>query len=293
MFGLTLKRRSEQIWISTGHGTPIKTIGFLDKGVKITEKEKCEIVRQSRDFNVQIVQNEFSKEYFIKSYRINGSIKDTDLKQFYIFGAPRNDILFRDNTDKIKDIKQRLNIELSKKVLLYVPTYRGEWGALRAEAPLELESLKSKFGKEYVFLIRAHYFLGGFNDKIKNTNDNFIVDVSKYPDISELYLIADILVTDYSSSAVDFVITKKPLIFYCYDYDEYEKMRGFNIDFKSEMPGRIVYSQNELIEAIENIEQDSIKFKEKREIFYQKYCSYDDGNAAKMVVDLITGEDRK
>jgi CDP-glycerol glycerophosphotransferase len=118
--------------------------------------------------------------------------------------------------------------------------------------------------------------------------ENNIINASSYPDIQELYLITDILITDYSSVLFDFAVMERPIIFYAYDLEEYKNdIRGAYLDYEQEVPGKIVKSQKELFDAIEKIETLNLKYKDKLSEFKDKYAPLDDGNASNRIVKKI------
>ncbi len=101
-------------------------------------------------------------------------------------------------------------------------------------------------------------------------HDDFVKDVSDYEDISDLYLMSDALVTDYSSVMFDFGVLKRPQIFYAYDLDKYgDELRGFYMDYKKELPGPIVENQTALIDALKQIDETTNEYIEARTVFYQ------------------------
>ena len=101
-------------------------------------------------------------------------------------------------------------------------------------------------------------------------------------------LIADILITDYSSVMFDFANTNRPMIFFTYDLEEYrDRIRGFYLDFEKEAPGPFVFNTEEIIECIKNIDQIKEDYKERYKRFRENYCPLEDGNASKRVVDLV------
>ena len=172
-------------------------------------------------------------------------------------GYPRNDILYKYNEDKVNQIKTSLNIPDDKKVICYAPTWRDDEfvdaGQVKFKLKLELNKLKEALSDEYIILIRTHYFISN-NLDLEGVGD-FAIDVSKYDDIGELYLISDILITDYSSVFFDFVNLKRPILYYTYDLEKYENvLRGFYIDIHEEVPGPLLRTTEEVIDAIKNIE---------------------------------------
>ena len=140
--------------------------------------------------------------------------------------------------------------------------------------------MRKEFGEEYVIALRMHYFI---SDNIDLTGfEDFAYDFSKYNDINDLYISSDILITDYSSVFFDFANLRKPILFFTYDIEKYQSMlRGFYIDVNNDLPGPLLRTNDELIEAIKQIDLTVEKYKEKYETFYQKYCYLEDGNATK------------
>ncbi|MDO5815961.1 MAG: CDP-glycerol glycerophosphotransferase family protein, partial [Methanobrevibacter sp.] len=136
--------------------------------------------------------------------------------------------------------------------------------------------------------IRTHYFISNNLDLSKFKD--FAFDVSGYEDIAELYLISDILITDYSSVFFDYANLKRPILFYTYDLDKYSNLlRGFYLDIHNDVPGPLLFTTSEVIDAIENIDDVSRQYNEKYEEFYNRFCYIDDGNASKRIVEKIWG----
>ena len=142
--------------------------------------------------------------------------------------------------------------------------------------------------KEYVILFSPHYFIANSIDLSKYKG--FIINVAKYDEINELYLISDIIMTDYSSVFFDFANLKRPMLFYMYDYDLYQgSLRDFYISL-DELPGPIAKTQDELEDNLKNIDKLFKENKSKYEKFNKKYNYLDDGNASLRVIKVIFKE---
>ena len=135
-------------------------------------------------------------------------------------------------------------------------------------------------------LLRTHHYIA---DNLDVTGlEDFAFNLSKYDDITEIYLISDICITDYSSVFFDYANLKRPLLFYTYDLDKYrDVLRGFYIDMETELPGPLVFSSEEVVDKIKNIDQLNADYQEKYQQFYQRFCSWEDGNASKRVVEEV------
>ena len=118
--------------------------------------------------------------------------------------------------------------------------------------------------------------------------EDFAYNLSKYDDITEIYLISDICITDYSSVFFDYANLKRPMLFYTYDIDKYrDVLRGFYIDMEKELPGPLVYSTKEVIDQIKHLDEMNQKYAQRYEVFYDKFCSIDDGNASQRAVEAV------
>src|SRR5699024_5645729 len=107
-----------------------------------------------------------------------------------------------------------------------------------------------------------------------------------------LYLISDILITDYSSVFFDYANLKRPILFYTYDLEKYrDTLRGFYIDIEKDVPGPLLQTTEEVINAIINIDQIQEEYKEKYDRFYERFCHLDDGNASMKTVNKIFNSD--
>jgi CDP-glycerol glycerophosphotransferase len=111
------------------------------------------------------------------------------------------------------------------------------------------------------------------------------IDVTNYQNVAELYLAADVLVTDYSSSMFDFSVTGKPMIFLAPDFDDYVAKRGFYFDFEKLAPGPILRDSSFLRKALEGIDSQKAEYAQRYLAWQQKFNNLEDGFASKRVVD--------
>ena len=199
----------------------------------------------------------------------------------------------RNDEETIKKLKRRIYLPTNKKIILYAPTWRDDEyykvGKYRFDLNLDLHRMKEQFGDEYIILLRMHYVVASNIDL--TDLEGFAYDVSSYSDISELYLMSDILITDYSSVFFDYANLKRPILFYTYDIEKYQgQLRGFYIDMETELPGPLLMNNDEVVDAIENIDAVSGKYSERYEEFYERFCSWDDGRSSEKVVDAVFEE---
>ena len=189
----------------------------------------------------------------------------------------------------MKEIKKKLGISgTNKKIILYAPTWRDNQHQAELgytyKTEVDFDLLKKELEQDYIILFRAHYLVANEFDFEKYKG--FVYDVSKLDDINELYVISDILITDYSSVFFDYANLKRPVLFYMYDLDKYkDNMRGFYIDLK-ELPGSIIQTEENLIKEIKST-SDNFEYDNKYKKFNDKYNYLDDGNASKRVVERV------
>ncbi|MBG9783664.1 CDP-glycerol glycerophosphotransferase family protein [Shouchella lehensis] len=280
-----LNKPSHTIYLQTWHGTPLKKLAADMEDVRMPGTNREQYVRnfheETANWDYLISPNPYSTEIFKRAFQFHKEMLET--------GYPRNDQLVNGNTEQtIVRIKKELEIPLDKKVILYAPTWRDHHnagpGSYHFDLKLDLERCKEQLGDDYVVLMRLHSFITKAPDF--SEHNGFVFDVTKNQDINELYLISDLLVTDYSSVFFDFAILKRPIIFFTYDLEEYrDDIRGFYFSLEKHAPGPIVKTTDECIQAIERAfkENDERKY----EAFYNKFCLLDDGKATSRVVQNV------
>jgi CDP-glycerol glycerophosphotransferase len=149
---------------------------------------------------------------------------------------------------------------------------------------LDLEHMYRRFKDDAVLLIRGHQLVANSVDT--SMFGGFARNVSHYPDISDLYLAADVLVTDYSSVMYDFVNTGRPMVFFTHDLEAYrDDLRGFYVDFEAEAPGPLLTHTTEVLDALGDLDRVAAEHAGRYEAFREKYASLEDGRAAARFVD--------
>lgn len=286
---LYLTKKKGNIYLQTWHGTPLKTLVFdIDEIFSADAKYKEHFYEQSRRWDYLVSPNTYSTNIFRRAFKYDGEMLE--------FGYPRNDILYtKNNEQEILDLKIKMNIPLDKKTILYAPTWRDDdymsRGNYNFSLQLDLKDVKDKLGEDYIILLRTHYHVT--NQLDLSGFDDFVFDFSSYDDIAELYLVSDMLITDYSSVFFDYANLKRPILFYMYDIEKYrDDIRGLYIDVEKELPGPILKETSEVIESISNINQINIKYKSRYKDFYEKFCKWDDGTATEKTVIKVFGPNK-
>ncbi|MBU6112329.1 CDP-glycerol glycerophosphotransferase family protein [Mammaliicoccus lentus] len=283
-----IEKKSNQIYIQTWHGTPLKKLANDQTVVSIPgitlEEYLYSFKKETERWDYLISPSEIATSRFKSAFKLKED-------QILTLGYPRNDDLINLNHKSyINELKKKHNIPFDKKVVLYAPTWRDndreQIGQYNFNLKLDLEDFNSKLGNEYILIIRAHYLVSENLDLDKHNN---IYDLSNANDINELFLMSDILITDYSSVYFDYANLKRPILFFAYDKEEYASdIRGFYTPYEEGIPGPIFTESEALIKYIENKEYDSLPYDENYIMFNKKYNYLDDGEATKRVGNEVT-----
>ena len=281
--------KKDQIFVQCWHGTPLKRLGcdlqHFDNALNTIEGMKKRYNEETKKFSYFLSPSKFASEKFISIWNMKENKKQDCVLEL---GYPRNDYLYNYTENDIKTIKSKLGIEnCTKKILLYAPTYRDNQHTsgigYTYKTEVDFDKLKEELSDEYIILFRSHWLVANLFDFEKYKD--FIYNVSDYDDIDELYVVSDLLITDYSSVFFDYANLKRPILFYMYDLEEYrDNIRGFYLDIE-DLPGPILKTEEELIENIKTISEDF--YNEKYKKFNDKFNYLDDGQASKRVVDKI------
>lgn len=249
--------------------------------VDIKSRDILRKISQNTDYLIVTSKNII--EYYGEAFQMS----KTKIKAL---GLPRMDYYFENhNLDKLKqDFCDKYNVSNDKKIILYAPTFRDEKKFNNVFNYLDLDKFNQELGAEYVLALRLHPKIKNFyNDDI--SSDGKYVDVSDWESEQELMLISDLLITDYSSIMIEYSILDKPTVFFTYDLDEYlANERGFYYDFKTTVPGPIVYTSDELIHVIKNDDFDKSKISE----FVKTQFDEIDGHSSERIVDYLLNRGR-
>ena len=243
------------------------------------DKDSIGILKKiSENTDYLIISSEKIADYYSDAFQIS---KD----KIKPLGLPRADYYFEDHD--IDDLKSRFfdkyGFSQDKKIVLYAPTFRDEEKYNNVFDYLDLEDFNESLGDEYVLALRLHPKIKDFYKSDISAEGTYI-DCSDYPSEQELLLISDILITDYSSIMIEFAMLNKPVVFFTYDFDSYmTKERGFYFDFKSTVPGPIVYDSNQLINTIKNKDFSESKLSK----FVKTQFDEIDGKSSQRVVDFL------
>lgn len=272
-----LPKSQKQILINTWHGSlGLKRIGKEDNKNKVWVQRAF---RCNRETDFIISNSKFESDVYRTTWWEDVPILE--------YGHPRNDLFFKIDLSIKEKVFKNLNIPLDSKVLLYAPTFRDNEEYLNCDIDADLlrSTLRSKFGGDWIILVRKHFKLSK-NAEINRLHEIYrgVIDAGSYPDIQELIAAVDVGLTDYSSWICDFVLTGKPGFLFANDIKKYEDERGFYYPLDS-TPFPVADNFEGLINNINSFDEKNYKFK--LNIFLKERGCLEDGFASKRVVDKI------
>ena len=278
---LDWEKRPDAFYLQTWHGTPLKRIH--NDVLWAPEGRLAYLEHDIARWDVMLSPNAYSTARFRQAFGFSRPIHET--------GYPRNDLLSGPRRDEVRAaVRAGLGIEEGTRVVLYAPTWRDDLvfegkGERDFHLPVDLEDFSKRLGGDHVLLLRLHNMVSGRLESIEGLP---VRDVSSHPDIAGLYLAADLLVTDYSSTMFDFAITGKPVLLFTYDLADYrDRLRGFYVDIEEIAPGPLLSTSTELIDAIADLDAVSAASAERYRVFRETFTSLEDGHATERVLDLF------
>ena len=277
-------KKSEQIYINTWHGIPLKTLGFDIPDGRITG---LNTIRNFLCVDVFLSPNRFMTERFLQAFRLDGVYEGYIMES----GMPRNDNLF--HTDRMQIIKKMKNagvdIDENKKLIMYAPTWKGEkYSSPDTSTDLYFQLMeeveKHIDTDKYQILVKPHQIVyKHIVEKGEKLTNKFIPAII---DTNEILSVVDVLISDYSSIYFDYLASGQPILFYIPDLQEYRKQRGlyFGID---KLPGPIAQNLQELGRLLEDVPKEIEPYKEKYTQEQKWACRYDDGNVCERVIEKL------
>ena len=272
------RKRPGQLYFQTWHGSPLKRIAHDRPHLDFFNwhhRRQLLIARDGWDYLLS--QSDFCTGALRSAFRYDGEVLE--------LGYPRNDVMSSPEAPEVRArVRKALGLADDAHVILYAPTWRDnqrQGRVFNKVLYLEPETIIERLDNAVV-LVRGHY--NSVRAAEGNDPEGRVIDVTRYPDIADLYLAADALVTDYSSVFFDFVLTDKPMVFLAPDLTEYrDNNRGFYLDYHSTVPGPVCETTAEVVACLAGED----RHREARAAFRQRFASHDDGAASERVVDAI------
>lgn len=269
------EKKEKQVYIQTWHGTPLKRMGYDQKKLPATQ-ELARLKKQTDAWDYLVSPNRYTSKVLKRGFRYGGEILET--------GYPRNDLLISQPPEIKEKARMNLGIPSGKRVILFAPTFR-DWDPNSFQRVLDdVQHISKEIEDDTVLILRLHYLL---SDKIAQFElPPNILDASNYQDIQELYLLADLLITDYSSVMFDYALLKRPILLYCYDLGEYITRRGMYFDFAEKAPGPVCETIDDLLSYIKHPEKLE-GYKGDLDRFVEEFGSLEDGKASAKVIESV------
>jgi CDP-glycerol glycerophosphotransferase len=268
------------VYLQTWHGTPLKRIHY--DVLYAPPGRLTELDRDVARWDLMLSPNAASTNRLRDAFGFSGPVHET--------GYPRNDVLTSPMAAAVRArVRASLGLSDDTTAVLYTPTWRDDEffaeGAPTARMALDVDAFVTELGENHQLLPRLHYMMTERESVLPATG---VTSVSRYPDVHELYLAADVMVTDYSSTMFDFAVTGKPIIFYTYDLPQYrDAIRGFYFDLEPVAPGPMVDTTAGVVAALRDLPGLRSRFADRYAGFQETFCLLDDGRATERVLDLV------
>ncbi|GAB3154994.1 bifunctional glycosyltransferase/CDP-glycerol:glycerophosphate glycerophosphotransferase [Micromonospora sonneratiae] len=272
-------KRPGSVHVMTHHGTPLKVMGLDQQAYPggVQDDDFAGQMRRADRWDYSITANTFTTQMWERAYPCRYETLET--------GYPRNDQLATATAEDVARIRAKLGLAPEDRVVLYAPTHREHHPGYHP--PFEPTELLDAIGPNGRLLMRSHYFHDRAHAPGTARLADRARDVSAYPSVEELYLAADVLVTDYSSVMFDYAILDRPIVVYAPDWQAYRLVRGVYFDVTTEPPGAVVTTFPDLLDLFRTGAVDNDAAAKARAQFRRKFCALADGRSAERVVRKV------
>jgi CDP-glycerol glycerophosphotransferase len=278
-----ISRRDGQLVVQTWHGIGFKRVAFDMDSVQFANPSYLKKLEQEApNWSLLVSPSHLCTEIMRRAFRYDGEILE--------IGSPRNDLLFTGDRAEISErVRRVVGVPEGKRVLLYAPTWRDNEfygpGRYRFDMRLDVSQFPPELVRDYVLLVRRH---PNTVDDLLGQDSDFVFDVANYPDVRDLLVAADVLVTDYSTISLDFLNTGRPILYYTYDLASYrDNLRGFYFDLEGEGPGPVLETTQGVVDALQDLDSVADRYRARYEKFRQVYCHAEDGHATDRLIDRL------
>ncbi len=274
------EKSPDTTYVQTWHGTPLKRIHWDSLWTPAFRMEVLD--RDVARWDLLLSPSPYASRVFRRAFRYTGHVLEV--------GAPRDDILLAPERAATRAVvRAAYDIPDDAVAVLYAPTWRDDEVYGSDGGPLDLhldvEHFVAEAGEDHHLLMRLHYMQTGRMRPVDHPN---VHDASFHPDVRDLHLAADVLVTDYSSLMFDFAVTGKPMAFLAYDLERYrDQVRGLCFDLTAQAPGPVVRTTEELLEVLSDPGALFGPADPAYAAFRDRYCPLEDGRASDRVVDWL------
>ncbi|MHB0844339.1 CDP-glycerol glycerophosphotransferase family protein [Stutzerimonas nitrititolerans] len=270
-------RRSDQFYLNTWHGTPLKSLGRHVQGSVLAYKNTARNFLQA---SCLLSPSEYATMALVDCYDLSATMGG----RIYNTGYPRIDKVVATSEEQRESLRALLGLRSDKPILLYAPTYRGVAGSVDADLRDVLAVLRVLETFDIQIVFRGHYFI-----ERQVLSHSFSVSVATMDvDACQLLSITDVLVTDYSSIFFDFLPVQRPIIHYVPDLEEYESVQGKLLMDLHDLPGRKCFNLEELAGAVNGtLDREWAEHISDYQSARNQYCSFEDGDASSRAAKLL------
>ncbi|MCP3783527.1 bifunctional glycosyltransferase family 2 protein/CDP-glycerol:glycerophosphate glycerophosphotransferase [Micromonospora sp. A3M-1-15] len=273
-----VRKRPGSVHVQTHHGTPVKVMGLDQQRYPVgaVGMNFTKLLHRMDRWDYSVSANSFSTQMWERAYPADYTTLEV--------GYPRNDRLALATAEECRQARAALGIGPDEYVVLYAPTHREHLPGWRP--PFDPDRMRDVLGPSGRLLMRSHYFHDR-ERQLRGASDGAVLDVSTYDRVEDLYLAADVLVTDYSSAMFDYAVLDRPIVVYAPDWDAYRVARGVYFDLLAEPPGAVAVDFPGLLDVFRGGAVRGAEAEQARKRFRKRFCALDDGHAAERVVRRV------
>lgn len=271
-----LIKRKEQYYIQTWHGGPGLKKVELDVAHSISKEYQDYAKADSKRIDLFLSCCKWCSDLYHRAFWYDGPLLEK--------GIPKNDLYFQDPAPIRKKVRERFSIPEDAKLIMYAPTYRDDRSTdmYNLDYDRTLHALKTRFGGTWYLFVRLHPNCAALAGAV--TTSEYVKNATLYENMQELLVACDMIISDYSGCAFDYLMLKRPGFLYAEDYEEIKKVKDYYFTLE-ELPFDLAFDNEELEHYILNFDQK--EYERKCEEYLKKIGYFDDGHAAEAAVDVI------
>ncbi len=272
-----------QVVVQTFHGYPFKKMGHPHwENLEFSRERIDSYDARSREWDYLLSPARYATPLLTRDFAYDGEVLE--------IGYPRNDVLVSDEADELRAVtRASLGVRDDQTAVLYAPTFRDYLARRDNRARMadffDFKAATAALGDRYVLLVRGHAFNARARQRVGGVGR--VVDVTDYPEVSDLYLASDAAIVDYSSLRFDYAVTGKPMVFHVPDLQRYKDTRGWLFDFEPTAPGPHVDTTQQVVEHLLDLDEVRSRYASQYATFRERYLDLEDGRAGERFVDAV------
>jgi CDP-glycerol glycerophosphotransferase len=280
------EKREGCTYVRLSRGIPVKRIGIDVTGVaSLSIANARRLISDAKRWDVLVTGHPESSRIFRKAFGYDGTVFEA--------GQPRLDWLVAPEADARRArVRARFGISDSERLVLYAPTWRDNLFSKPTQyvmpQELDLAALHERLGDGWRVMVKNHPAVA---NRMSRRLDERIINAYRYPEMTDLYLAADVLVTDYSSSVFDVAVTRTPVLIFAPDLEVFsERVRGVYWDMAADLPGPVVKSTDALLDHLRTLTDIESLWQSRYDQFHARFCREEDGRSAQRLIEAVFTE---